>query len=58
MICRKIALGKAGFRVIDEHDDDVRRRNSWSELPRTGPVFCNLHFIEMGSEAQIGDQLS
>lgn len=58
VICHKIALGKAGFRVIEEHDDDVRRRNSWSELPRAGTVFRNLHFIEMGSEAQIEDQLS
>ena len=58
VMCHKIALGKAGFRVIEEHDDDVRRRKSWSELPRAGTVFRNLHFIEMGSEAQIEDQLS
>lgn len=42
---------------MDEHDGDVRRRNSWSEFLRAGTVFRNLHFTEMGSEAQIGDQL-
>lgn len=58
MICCKITSGQAGVRRMDEHDGDVRRRNSWSEFLRAGTVFRNLHFTEMGSEAQIGDQLS